>query len=120
MRRSHANTCDVHIPTSCAQSRRCFHRGMVEVIVKLQEAARKAEEAAARLESGEAADDAEGDAEEAAEEEVPEEEADDSAPAQADPDPEPSAAAEAPAGERHRPLVMRKVCVLNPQCCLPL
>lgn len=87
-----------------------YVRGMVDVIAKLQEAARKAEEAAARLESGEGAEDAE----DAAEEEGPEEEADDSAPAQSDPVPEPCAAAEAPAGEQHHPVVTTTGFV--PQC----
>ncbi len=77
---------------------------MVEVIAKLQDAARKAEEAAARLEAGEVADEEDGaggeaDEEGAAEEDQMEAEADDSAPAQAVADPEPSTATEAPAGE---------------------
>ncbi|CAL8460675.1 g205 [Coccomyxa elongata] len=78
------------------------NRGMVEVIAKLQDAARAAEEAAARLEAGEGAHEEDGAGEEAGEEVLAEEDqmeadADDSAPAQAVADPEPSATTEAPA-----------------------
>lgn len=83
-------------------------RGMVDVIAKLQEAARKAQEAAARLEAGDAAEDEEeGGVEDAAlEDAVEEEEADDGAPVQAETAPGPCAAAEAPAGDAQEPALL--------------